>query len=100
MKGNVFYIRTLERDLLNHRLVFHFLGDVRRHPDKIVRVLTFTHIRDFHEQWLEEEDKDLIASLIGITEQPEGVGTRYFVTVEQFEFSFYTETEPQLEERT
>jgi hypothetical protein len=97
MRHNVFYIHTIEREIVKHRVVFHFLKDPQSAKPEVIRILTFTNISDFSEQWYETEDKNHIESLIGITERPEGAGVRYHILLEQSEIIFYTETEPQVD---
>jgi hypothetical protein len=60
-------------------------------------MLTFSKVQDFSKRWHEKE-ADSMASLIGINEHPERVGTRYFVCSDLWEVSFYSELEPQVEE--
>jgi len=91
--GNTFYIADIVRDTERGRLTLNFLGD----PDQpeVVRVLTFTGVRDFSEQWEEDRIESLIQSLIGLVESPQSDGIHYEIILDEVVMTFTTREQPQ-----
>ena len=94
LASGAFYVDKIERDLDNGQLSFALVAD----PEQcvVVRYLVFTAVREFKELWDEEEDPDLMEQIIGLHEDPEEVGIRYIIRLDQSEMYFYSDTEPQL----
>ena len=93
MKNNVFYFHIVENE--NSCLKVKFLGDPEK-PD-IVRILTFSNIQDYREEWY-DKDETCIEMLIGLHEEPKEKGVDYMFHTDQREIFFYTETEPQIKD--
>jgi hypothetical protein len=93
MRGNVFYIHSVQNE--DSRIIFKFLGDPNL-PD-IVRMLTFSNIKDYRDEWYDRDD-ECTEMLMGIHESQQGEGVNYMLHTGQREIFFYTETEPKVED--
>ncbi len=92
--GNVFYIHSIERDIEQGRLRFHFLGDPEK-PD-IVRTLTFTGVREFSEQREEDFIEDMWQSVIGLNERLQSGEVEYEIILDEVVMNFATSEQPEV----
>ena len=94
--GHTTYIHAVGYDSYRAHLIITVLVDP--HRDAIARVVHFTGVRQFADQW---DTDDLMSTpdldmLIGLDEYPEGCGKRYLIRTTYREIRFYTEVEPDV----
>jgi hypothetical protein len=91
MRGNVFHIQHL--DFSGSELRVSFFGDPNE--SVIVRELTFFDIKEYKEDWFDRDD-NCIEGLLGLHENPKGIGVEYMLHTDQRILWFYTEVIPQV----
>lgn len=99
-QGFIIYISGIDYDPMGQRLTIAFLGDPE--SPAVVRTLIFSDVEDFSEEVFSDEDVEagvnVIDSLIGLDECPEGIGVKYVVHTELREMDFRTKENPQVED--
>lgn len=96
--GAFIYIDGVAFDAKEKCLFLKFINN----PEKPVasRVLTFSDVQDFEDEWDSEEDRieaeNCLDSLIGLDEYPEAESVRYVVRLEARELRFCTSKTPML----
>jgi len=93
MRDGVCYIHSLRHTDAN--LSLKFLADPS--GSTIARVLTFSRVQAYQEEWYERDD-DCIEMLIGLHEEVKKDGVDYMLHTDQRELWFHSDADPSVED--
>ncbi len=95
-RGYVVCIYPVNRAACPNELVLELVDDPE--AGKATRLLKFSGIGNYSEQWDEEADHEGLQSLIGLDEYPEDEWTRYVIAMDEVEIIFTSAETPVIVE--
>jgi hypothetical protein len=96
-QGRLLYAEAINFDVEHNRLEIWFVPTPPKSALK--RILSFSQIHDYEENWFDEPDEDCLYCLIGISERPHDLGVKYFVCLDSVEISFLSTVEPEVRDQ-
>lgn len=95
-RGYVTCIYPMNRAFHPNELVLELVDDPA--TGKATRLLEFSGIEDYSEQWDEEAGREELQQLIGSDEYPKGKHTRYVIALDAVEMIFTSAETPVIVE--
>lgn len=94
-KQPVYWVSRLEFSAEDQRVELVLIAN----PETMEREATinFDAVREVQAGATETDTPDCLPQLIGIINRQEGAGTRYIITLETSELSFYTDQDPRID---